>query len=184
VRYADSPALQAAYDQIASLYETEDRPEEAMALAAELLERGEERSWAPVWWAYGAIHHELTDEAYARALELLSHVDASPAARAAALMLQAEIESTSAIEHGGEPDPQRQAELLRAATELEPEWPALRLRLAQALHRTDPAAAREQARVAAAKLQRPATGDPFESAISGQALHRPYVDEQLRELDR
>src|SRR5215218_3324606 len=107
-----------------------------MAMADELLERGEDRSWASVWWGYGAVHHDLSDEAYDRALDLLCRVDRSADARAAALMLRAEIESAQAIEAGGSPDPQRQAELLSEAVALAPEWPSLRLRLAYPCERS------------------------------------------------
>lgn len=181
MRYADSPALDAVYDLVATLYEVDDQPERAMTIAAALLEGGEERSWAAVWWAYGAIHHDLSDEAYARALELLPHVDAMPAARAAALMLQAEIEYTSAVEHGGDPDPARQVELLVEAVGLAPEWPSLHQRVARALHAAgDDERAREHARRAVEA--RPPTGDPFESAISGESHDRGYVAEELASL--
>jgi len=60
------------------------------------VELGEDRSWASVWWAYGALHHELSDEALVRALELLVRVDRSADARAAALMLQAAIKVAQA----------------------------------------------------------------------------------------
>lgn len=60
------------------------------------VELGEDRSWASVWWAYGALHHELSDGALAMALELLVRVDRSADARAAALMLQAAIKVAQA----------------------------------------------------------------------------------------
>jgi hypothetical protein len=184
VKYDERPEIDAAYRRIASLFEDEHDPGRAMEIADELLGRGEERSWASVWWGYGAVHHDLSDDAYARALELLARVDRSDDARAAALMLVAEIESTQAIEAGRSPDPRRQAELLSEAVALAPGWPSLRLRLAYPLRTLgELEASRDEARAALALLERAAaTRDPFERAISGAALDRGYVAREVEGL--
>jgi hypothetical protein len=184
MKYDDRPDIDSAYRLIASLYESDDDPGRAMTTAETLLERGEARSWASVWWAYGAVHHDLSDEAYAKALDLLAHVQRPDAARAAALMLRAEIESTQAIDAGGSPDARRQAELLSEAVALAPEWPSLRLRLAYPLRDLGQLnASREEACRALELLERAATtGDPFESAISGTALDLDYVAREVESL--
>lgn len=184
MKYDERADINSAYDLIASLYENEDDPGRAMSIAEELLERGEDRSWASVWWAYGALHHDLSDEAYARALDFLARVDRPTEARAAALMLMAEIESTQAIEAGGSPDARRQAELLSVAVALAPSWPSLHLRLAYALRelgRVDES--RSEARRALEQLERAGpSGDPFDTAISGTTLDRDYVASEVKSL--
>lgn len=174
--------VNAAYELMATLFETDDAPERAMTIAAAMVELGEDRSWASVWWAYGAVHHDLSDEAYARALDLLARVDRSEEARAAALMLIAEIESTQAIDAGGSPDPRRQAELLSEAVALAPAWPSLRLRFAYPLRELGQIdASRREAQTALDQLDRAVTtGDPFESAITGASLDRAYVAGEVR----
>lgn len=181
MRYNAVPALDQAYRLIAALYEVEDQPEHAMTIADALVAVGESRSWASVWWAYGAIHFDLSDEAYARALELLAKVDRPSEARAAALMLRAEIESTRAIEANRSPDERRQLELLSEALAHAPGWPNLRVRLARAsLAMGDHAAARRHAEIAVERLdQADSPGDPFDSALSGIALDRGYVAQEL-----
>lgn len=184
MRYSAAPALDAAYRLIAVLYEREDQPEQAMTIADALIELGEDRSWASVWWAYGAVHHDLSDSGYERALGLLAGVDGSPGARAAALMLRAEIESTRAIEQGISPDVRRQAELLSEAVDLAPDWPNLRIRLTRAcLSVGDKQAARQHAQATLAHLeQQPTSGDPFDSALSGRTLDRTSAAEELDAL--
>lgn len=177
MRYDARQDVNAVYELIATLFEFEDAPERAMAIAGALIELGEDRSWASVWWAYGAVHHDLSDEAYARALELLARVDRSENARAAALMFIAEIESTQAIDAGSSPDPRRQATLLSEAVALAPLWPSLRLRVAYPLRELGQSdASCREAQAALDLLDRAEnTGDPFESAISGASLDREYV---------
>lgn len=184
MKYDDRAEVDALYAQIASLYEHDDDPERAMRLAEELLERGEDRSWASVWWAYGAVHHDLSDEAYARALELLARIDRPDEARAAALMLIAEIESTQAIENGGSPDAARQASLLSAATAIAPAWPSLRLRLAYPLRDLgEIQRSRAEAMAALELLDRAEpTEDPVDSAITGLGLDRDYVASEVKAM--
>lgn len=184
MRYDDRPDVNATYELIARLFEVEDAAERAMAISGALVELGEDRSWASVWWAYGAVHHDLSDEALARALDLLARVDRSGSARAAALMLRAEIESTQAIQAGGSPDPRQQADLLSEAVAVAPTWPSLRLRLAYPLRELGEIdAARREAQTALEQLARTGpTGDPFEGAISGIALDRDYVAGEVAAL--
>jgi hypothetical protein len=184
MKYDDRPDVDAMYGQIASLYEDDDDPERAMRLAEELLERGGDRSWASVWWAYGAVHHDLSDEAYARALDLLARVDRPEEARAAALMLIAEIESTQAIESGGGPDAARQAALLSEATAIAPAWPSLRLRLAYALRdlgQLDQSRAEAAATLELLERAEP-TEDPVDGAITGLRLDRDYVAGEVKAI--
>lgn len=182
MRYDAREDVNAAYELIAELFEVEDAHKRAMVISGALVELGEDRSWASVWWAYGAVHHDLSDQAYARALDLLARVDRSEDARAAALMLIAEIESTRAIGAGDSPDPRRQAELISDAVALAPQWPSLRLRLAYPLRELGQLdASRREAQAALNQLDRAApTGDPFESAISGLTLDREYVAAEVK----
>jgi hypothetical protein len=185
VTYSDVPELDAAYALIARLYEpgrpSDARPDEAMVIAAALLELGERRSWASVWWAYGALHHELSDEALARADELLGDVEGPDEARAAALMLRAEIRFTQAVYAGSRPAPDEQRRLLEQAVALGAGWPSLHIRLARACRdaRDNRAAAEHAAR--ALELRRP-TDDPFDSAISGHNLDRDYLEREAEQL--
>jgi hypothetical protein len=98
--------VRVAYELIAVLYEQEFQEsrsaERAMTIAAALAELGEEQTWASVWWSHGAIHHDLSNGALAKALELLLAVTTAEAARAAALMLRAEIKLTQALDAGGQ----------------------------------------------------------------------------------
>lgn len=186
MRYDDRPDIDATYAEIASLYEKHDDAERAMALADDLIGDGEGSSWASVWWAYGAVHHDLSNEAYARALELLSRVDRPDEARAAALMLTAEIESTQAFEAGDTPDPVRQTELLCEARSIAPSWPSVRLRLAYPLRDLgEVVRSSEEAKAALALIDsaKPTT-DPFDSAISGLRLDRGYVAAEVQGLTR
>ncbi len=188
MRYSPSTAINEAYNLISHLYVTEFQDAKssprAMTIAAALAELGEDRSWASVWWAYGAIHYDLSDEAYARALELLGKVDASDEARAAALMLRAEIKFTQAIQRDAEPDGQEQVELLAEAVALAPEWPLLRVRLARALHSLGKDEAARRHAEAAITLTRRAkpSDDPFETAITGNGLRRGWADDELAAL--
>jgi hypothetical protein len=188
VRYSDIPAFDAVYALVAQLSEPDDpgqaRLEEAMIIAAALVELGEDRSWASVWWAYGALHYELSDEALDRALELLARVDRPANARAAALMLRAEIKYTQAAYSRSDPSPIEQRALLDQAVSLAPEWPALRLRLARASKAAgDEPAARNHAAAALTLLASGhATPDPFDSAITGRNLDSTYVSQELEAL--
>lgn len=155
-----------------------------MTIADALVALGEDRSWASVWWAYGAIHHDLSNEAYERALDLLGRVDASDEARAAALMLRAEIEATAAYESQRPPDHRRQSELLTRAVELAPDWPNLHLRLAHASAASgDMEAAQHHGAIAACQFaESPTSDDPFDVALSGTGLDKSYVSSELRSL--
>lgn len=188
MRYSDSPVLDEAYELIGTLYEIEFQvaanPERAMTIAAALAELGEDRSWASVWWAYGAIHHDLSDEAYERALEMLAKVDASDEARAAALMLRAEIKFTQTVQSEAEPDSREQVELLSEAASLASDWPNLRVRLARALHAAgEEGAARQHAEAAVALAERASPSeDPFDIAFTGTGLRSGWAAEELGAL--
>lgn len=140
MRYSKLQAVNEVYELIARLFEpeagpAEAKPDQAFTVAGALVELGEANSWASVWFAYGALHHDLSDEALMRALtlmralELLDHVDASATARAAALMLKAEAAFSLATYREDEPDRSEQVALLDEAVELAPDWPSLHLRL-------------------------------------------------------
>lgn len=179
------PDVDAAYALIARLYEpdhpSDARPDDAMTIAAALIELGERRSWASVWWSYGALHHDLSDEALARALELLEGVTGPDEARAAALMLRAEIAFQQDVYAQTSHSPDEQRRLLEAAAALVPGWPSLHIRLARAYHDAadDRAAAEHAAR--ALELRRP-SDDPFDSAISGHNLDREYLTSEAERL--
>lgn len=181
---ADDSALDAVYALVATLYEDADQPDQAMTICAALMTLGEERSWATVWWAYGATHHDLADEALAGALALLPAVDRSPWARAAALMLQAEIEDQSAAYDGGRADPARQTRLLSEAVQLAPAWPGLHLRLARACADAgDDATARHHATETMRLIDDgPAEPTAFERALTGHGLIAEAVTSELRGL--
>jgi tetratricopeptide (TPR) repeat protein len=184
MRYDSAPALEDVYQLIAALYEDEDQAEWAMIIADALVALGEDRSWASVWWAYGVIHHDLSDSSYKRALELLEKVDRSSESCAAALMLRAEIESTRAIERADSPEPRRQFELLSQAVDLAPDWPNLHLRMAHAcVALGDEESARRHAWLALEQLdEQRVSKDPFDSALSGGLLDKSYVREELGAL--
>jgi hypothetical protein len=187
VRYSDSTALDYVYALIATLYAVEFRDarsaERAMMIADALGELGEDRSWASVWWAYGAIHHDLSDEGFDRALELLARVEGTPDARAAALMLRAEIRLTQAIYQGAEPDHDEQVQLLSDAAALAPDWPNLRVRLARALHSVgELGSARTHAEAAVTLEEAEPSNDPFDMAITGLGLRTGWATDELRPL--
>jgi hypothetical protein len=179
--------LNEVYELIAVFYEAQFREshsaQRAMIIAAALVELGEHRSWASVWWAYGAIHHDLSDEALKRALDLLSEVATPDPARAAALMLGAEIKFSQALNAGEEPNPREQVSLLAEASRLAPDWPSIRVRLARALHeaRRDDLA-REHAEVAVTLVGPTRSADPFDTAISGRGLRPGWVHDELNAL--
>jgi hypothetical protein len=183
-----NPALDAVYALLAEMLEParpgDARMGEAMTIAAALAELGEDRSWASVWYAYGALHHDLSDEALERGRELLTRVERPAAARAAALMLLAEVEQQQATYAHEIASPARQRDLLAEAVALAPEWPMLHVRLARAYHDAgDDERARfhadETLSLLPAAQPRP---EPFEDAISGRTLSREYITEELREL--
>lgn len=188
MKYSDSASLNQAYELIGTLYLTEfkvtENPARAMTIAGALAELGEDHSWASVWWAYGAIHHDLSDEAYERALEMLAKVDASQEARAASLMLRAEIRFTQAVGSGAEPESREQVELLSKAVTLVSDWPNLRVRLARALHEAgENEAARQQAEAAVALAERATQSeDPFDIAFTGTGLRSGWVADELGAL--
>lgn len=184
MRYAVSPAVDEVYGIIAALFEADDEPWRAMAIAAGLIELGEARSWASVWWAYGVAHHDLSDSGYAASLRLLKDVDHPDEARAAALMLIAEIESTQAIQRQEEPSAVRQVDLLERAVALAPRWPNIRVRLARAYRAAGRVVeARQQAQSTLELLkQAPDSTDPFDSAFTGNRFYRPYIMGELRDF--
>lgn len=188
MRYSDDSAIDAVYALIAQLSEPDDpeqaRPDEAMLISAALIKLGEDRSWASVWWAYGALHHELSDEALERALDLLARVDRSDDARAAALMLQAAIKVAQAAYAESDPPAGEQRALLERAASLAPTWPSLQLRLARASKATgDELAARDHAAQAVTLLRSgERTSDPFDSAITGRNLDTTFVERELEAL--
>jgi hypothetical protein len=187
MRYDASTSLNDAYELIATLYAIEfqasDSAVRAMTIAAALGELGEDRSWASVWWAYGIIHHDLSDEGFARAQELLARVDRFPEARAAALMLRAEITLTHAIYRDVEPDQDEQVRLLSEAAALAPNWPNLRVRLARALFSAgDIPAAQKHAQSAVALAEAERSDDAFDIAITGRGLRPGAVRDELKSL--
>jgi hypothetical protein len=187
MRYSSSKRLEEAYNLIAHLYVTEFQDAKssprAMTIAAALAELGEDRGWASVWWAYGAVHYDLSDEGYATALERLEKVDASGDARAAALMLRAEIEFTQAIQHDAEPDGRKQVEFLSEAVALAPEWPLLRVRLARAFHSLGRGEeARRHAEVAMLMEGTDPSDDPFDTAFTGKGLRPGWAHDELAAL--
>jgi hypothetical protein len=187
MKYSDAPAIDALYALVAEFAEPEDperaRPGDAMVIASALVELGEARSWASVWWAYGALHYDMSDDALDRALELLARVDRPAAARAAALMLRAEVKYAQAAYAQVDPSHIEQRALLDEAVSMAPNWPALRLRLARASKATgDEAAARSHATQALTLLASSKTGDPFDSAVTGRNLDRDYVERELHAL--
>ena len=151
-----------------------------MIVAEAMLSCGQDRSWASVWWAYAALHHDMSDEALQRALDLLARVDTPSDARAAALMLQAEIKMTQAAYASADLSPAEQRSLLEEAVLLAPAWPSLRLRLARACKADrEDSLAREHAERALMLLRETEpTDDPFDSAITGRNLDREYVERE------
>lgn len=187
MRYSEVPAVNAAYELIAFLFVVEFREtksaERAMTVSRALAELGEDRSWASVWWGYGAVHHDLSDEAFERALKLLVQVDASEEARGAALMLRAEIALTQASYRDAEPDQDDQVSVLTEAVTLAPTWPSLRVRLARALAAVgEGVLARKHAEAAIALTAQDPTDDPFDVAITGRGLRRGWAAEELSSL--
>lgn len=188
MRYSADGALDAAYELIARLSEPDDpddaRLDEAMTVADGLIACGEDRTWASVWWAYAALHYEMSDEALHRALGLLARVDRPAEARAAALMLQAEIKMMQAAYAQTGPSAPEQRSLLEGAASLAPDWPSLQLRLARA-YKLDgqDSAALEHAMQALSLVQGAMpTADPFDSAITGRNLDRDYVEREVAAL--
>jgi hypothetical protein len=155
-----------------------------MIVADALGELGEDRSWASVWWSYGALHHDLSDEALDKALELLGRVERPLEACAAALMLEAEIKFKQAVTAEVNPSAVEQRALLDKAVSLAPRWPELQVRLAYACRAVgDEQAARDHAATALELLAREGpTEDPFDFAMSGRSLDRTYVKEELGTL--
>lgn len=187
MRYSDSRSLNATYEVIARLlvieFQEATSAERGMTISAALGELGEDRTWASVWWAYGAIHYDLSDEALRQALDLLVKVDASPEARAAALMLWAEIKLTQAIHSDSEPDQQEQTTALAEAVALAPMWPSIRVRLARALQSSgENELARMHAEKAVAITQAEPSSDPFDIAITGTGLASGWAAQELSAL--
>ncbi len=137
-----------------------------------------------MWWAYGALHHDLSDEALRRALDLLGRVNDPDEARAAALMLRAEIKGTQAAYADTDPPATEQRSLLHEAVTVAPAWPRLRLRLARAcMSDGEQASSREHATRALALLRETQpTDDPFDTAITGDNLDRDYVEREAAAL--
>jgi hypothetical protein len=188
MRYSAEAPIDAIYNLLAHLAEPEDpdeaRLDEVMIIAEALVRCGQGQSWASVWWAYAALHYDMSDEALHKALGLLARVDTPGEARAAALMLQAEIKMTQATYMSADPSSREQRSLLEDAVSLAPEWPSLRLRLARACKSEgDESMAREHAARALALLRNSGpTEDPFDSAITGRNLDREYVDREVAAL--
>ncbi len=185
MRYAADDSIDAVYKHLARLAAPLDpndaRLDESMVVADALLSLGQDRSWASVWWAYGALHHDLSDEALSRALDLLRCVDHPDEARAAALMLQAEVKGKQAAYGSMDSPPGEQRLLLEEAVKLAPTWPSLRLRLARACTADrEEVASREHATQALALLPaKQPTDDPFDTAITGRNLDRDYVEREV-----
>ena len=185
MRYSEDAPINAVYVLLARLAEPNNpdktQLDAVMTVASALLGYGQDRSWASVWWAYGALHHDMSEESLERALDLLARVDTPNEARAAALMLQAEIKMTQAAYSSSDPSPAEQQSLLDDAVSRAPDWPSLRLRLARACRcNGNESAAREHAGRALALLRAAdPSEDPFDSAISGRSLDRDYVEHEV-----
>ncbi len=188
MKYSERPALDHVYASLAEMLEPADpnraQPKLAMTIASALAELGEDRSWASVWWAYGAVRHDLSDSALEQAFQLLDRVERPKEARAAALMLRAQVRYSQAVYAEATPDASEQHALLQEAVELAPGWPELRVRLARACKTIgDELAAKEHAARAVELLAEVApTDDPFDAAISGLSLDRAYVTKELEGL--
>lgn len=187
--YSADTAIDAVYQLLARLAAPESpddaRLDEVMIVADALIACGEDRSWASVWWAYAALHYDMSDEALERAAELLARVDRPSEARAAGLMLRAEIQMTQSAYASTSPSSAEQHLLLAEAVSLAPQWPSLRLRLARAAKSDgQEARAREHANAALALLRDSApTDDAFDSAITGRNLDRAYLELEVAALD-
>lgn len=188
MRYSLDAPLDAAYTLLARLAAPQDpdeaRLDEVMTVADALIGCGEDRSWANVWWAYAALHYDMSDEALERAVSLLARVETTSEARPAALMLQAEIKMTQAAYAAADPSPAEQRSLLEEAVALAPEWPSLRLRLARA-YKSEGHASKAQenaARALALLRESDPSDDPFDSAITGRSLDREYVEREVAAL--
>jgi len=188
VRYSEVPALNATYKLIANLFEPSAgpaaaRPAEAITICLALVELGEDRSWASVWFAYGALHHDLSDEALNHALELLARVEGPADCKAAALMLDAEVRYSLAVYSETEPSHSDQVALMAKAVALVPTWPNLHIRLAREYLATgERERAINHAREAIRLLERRESGaKPFDS-ISGHSLSIDHVRSELSEL--
>ena len=188
MKYSPDPQLDAEYARLAQLAEPQNpddaRLDEVMAAADALIARGEDRSWASVWWAYAALHHDMSDEALARAFDLLARVETTSEARAAALMLQAEIRMAQAAYAAEDPAAEEQQSLLEKAVALMPDWPSLRLRLARAYKADghESQAADNARRVLTLLRDSGRSDDPFDSAITGRNLDRDYVEREVAAL--
>lgn len=154
-----------------------------MTITRALVELGEGRSWASVWFAYGALHHDLSNEAFNRALELLEQVEAPAECKAAALMLDAEIRYSLAVYDETEPSHTDQIERLAEAVGLVPTWPNLHLRLAREyLAVGNQGLAIKHAREVRGLLEQRESGtEPFD-AITGHYLSADYVRAELSDL--
>jgi hypothetical protein len=189
MRYSPDDRFDRVYKLLARLAAPDDpddaRLDEVMIVADAQIACGQDRSWASVLWAYAALHYDMSDEALERAAELLGRVTEPAEARAAALMLQAEVKMTQAAYASTDPSPAEQRLLLEEAVSLAPQWPALRLRLARAAKSEGQAAeAREHAAAALALLRDSGpTDDPFDSAITGRNLDPAYVEREVAALD-
>ncbi len=183
--YSTDRSLNAVYKLIARLSEPDDpddaRLDEAMTIADGLIACGEDCSWASVWWAYAVQHYDMSDEALERALDLLERVDRPAEARAAALMLRAEIKMTQAAYSQSDPSPSEQRTLLEEAASLAPDWPSLHLRLARACKSDGQESAALEHGTQALSLLEESTpsADPFDSAITGRNLDHDYVKREL-----
>lgn len=178
--------IESTYALIARLFDIRDLDDSAhaMELATGLVECGERGTWADVWWAYGAIHHDLSDEALEAAHMRLGAVDHPEDAQAAALMLTAEIEATMDIQNGKSPDPVRQVDLLSRARDLQPDWPAVHLRLAYPLRELERADdAKREARAALNLARRPIDSPtPVDVFFAGFGLDSGYLYDEARKF--
>jgi len=188
MRYSDNPPLDAVYDLLARLSAPrnpdEQRLDEVMIVADALIASGQDRTWASVWWGYAALHYDMSDDALRRAAHLLRDVDGPREARAAALMLRAEIMMTQASYGLVSPSPSEERSLLEVAVSLEPTWLSLHMRLARALKTEgqDAKAHRHGAEVLALLNRFSSTQDPFDSAFTGRNYDHSYVKQEVTKL--
>ena len=157
----------------------------SLTITAALIELLEDRAWATIWWAYGALHHLLDDESLDRAQDLLKDVRGSAEARAASLIMRAATLHTLATHQGVDPDEVLQLRLLEEAVTVAPDWPAVHIMLAESHNslgaRTE--AARHASR-ALELLAEPAGEElePFEVAIARMGVATSFIREHLVDL--
>lgn len=178
--------LETTYELIGRLYAVDDLDDSgaAMQLSRDLIERGNSNSWASVWWAYGALNFDLSDEAWDEALRLLSRVDHPPEAQGAAKMLTAAVEATISIYSGAAADPERQVALHKEALSFCPDWPKIHLLLGQYLRKMGRDTEAKAAIARAIDLVRRDHGnlDVVDRTFAGYDMSNQYLRDTARDF--